>query len=313
MSRDLHLLIALGTIWAMGSLFYVWSPSQVREVRDERLGAVVDHMVRSEEPDIVFLGSSKTQTGIHAPLLSQRMEATVWNLGVNWFGQDLRLSQLKTLLKHHRPKLVVLEVSFLRRYHQHVNFKRMAPMEDVLGASFHPAWFADIIYAVPRSFTQDLRASFAPRPWGGLELHGYDPNPMAPEQVVQTRTYFEALKASRAPIRAEQIDLPSGRKGELVQLAMGPELLTIQEMAQRCREKGVGFCLLPLPKFLMSRMGEKQLEQWKAMAPVMLLPPDVLDDPSYWYDEAHLNDTGAKGLAQWLVPALRERLQNVSP
>ena len=315
MRRDIQLIVLLGLLWALGVAAFALVPRShpfTASVTDPRLAACWRRIQDPAPMGVVFLGSSRTMSGLDTPFLSERLGVEAVNLASNWYGPDLWLSLGRGVLESHRPALLVVEIDFLRHYHGHVNFKSAAPLRDVLAAP--PSWEtpANLLYSMPRALLQGLRWSLGRAPGRELEQHGFLALEQPPEKAHRDAERRRAELASLGPISGEALEPRGQLSKELANLALSPQLACYQELRRNCEEHGARLLLLPLPKFRVSRMTDERRRYWRETADLLELPPDLLDDPTWWFDPTHLNPRGARVLAEHLEPRLRVLLNEGS-
>lgn len=307
MPRDLQFALGLLLCGALAIAAFCTLPTGhalYTQIDDARLAGVMARIADPQPVDIAFFGSSMTMAGIDTPRLSKTLSAKVVNLAANWHGADLSWSLMEHLLARHKPDTIVVEASFLRRYHGHLNFKRVASMRQLLDAPFNLDYLANLAFGTSRHVLQLLwHWTKGPRPTPGDFAGGFTPLELPPDVQTSVSLALARELETLGPVAAETIEALGWRKN-LADFHLGHQTACFRRMSDLCRASGTRLLILPLPKFRVSDMSDTQLDEWRRFGEVIALPKGMLDQPEWWVDLAHLNVVGARNLTDVLAREL---------
>lgn len=253
--------------------------------------------------DVAFIGSSHTihafQEKKMAELLGSSYHLT--NLGYCRYGRNLQYSILKLLLQHKSPKLIVLEVSEDEEKNSHDIFPYIAETGDLL---FTPTlinrdYFSDLYYGASARLECFKATYIFDKKFQETDnrLYGYG-------DAERTATKEEMNDNEKAwKRRHERKTLKSV---EDVQLRY--PLAYLKKMVELIKGKNIPIVLVYLPEFGSKLRNPKHLEYYQNMAPVIIPPQSVFDDPANWMDASHLNDKGSEILSIWMASQLNDAL-----
>lgn len=279
-----------------------------------RIAEVYERIVQDPRPiDIAFVGTSHTMNGIddqsiQESLAKDGLPAKVANLGAMWMGRDLHLMLTKQLLANKRPKVIILEINEHEPPYGHPLMPYVASASDMFCCNF----WADFNF--PKMFLLFLKEQLygalssiwaAPASMPGPAKtweYGWDPidrawNPEAAHRHSLGERLEDAL--GRAP-RAAAYRLVS---------TFGNE--TVKQIVDVAQSSGVPVVFLYLPEYAFAADPvPDDLAFYNDLGPVVLLPRDIVSNPSSWGDFAHLSRTGSLRLVPYLSATIADYLRS---
>jgi len=310
MTRDFkYLLITLLPMLSIGFFIPKWSNDALAwKSNDSHLSTFskLNFSPEDHSPDVLFFGTSRTMNGIHTPELNRLSSRTHLNLGINWFGHGLRLSQLESYLGTFQPRAVVVEVPLLYRFkdHPHLNHTlQPSTLSSLMSASPLKAVKAALSQG-PRWVTQCLIKDSLPessriKNSGYLQIN-------TPAGLGNSATDWS--KAELNNLNRSPLPFPNKLKSYYYHYRYSHQWHHLKKMSQICQSKNVAFFLLAIPKCGFDTGDPSIRKQQESIAPVWSPPRETLQHPELWRDVGHLNEKGALKLASWLNRRLEESL-----
>lgn len=261
---------------------------------------------KGNEPNILFLGTSRTMNGVHTPKLNQELKKQndyAYNLAINWFGHGIQLSQLESWLKFRsKPKLLVVEVPMLFRWNLHPHFQAhhsAGALRALWGASPYRALKSSLVEG-PRQVAQPyLNFNSISRSRdlsdGYLEI----------EQSEQERSRSEKSAMQMLKKGPVELNPTTAFKDKLRVLRYQAQLNFLSKIHMLCQLHGIELRWLLMPKCGFQKVEPVLLQKYEEMAPVWVPPWELIQKPELWRDSGHLNQKGAGILADWLLVKLR--------
>jgi hypothetical protein len=250
--------------------------------------------------DIAFLGSSHTINAIDDHQIEKILEGKnvhVLNLGYCRLGRNMDYALLKELLLTKKPKLLIIEVTETENRYGHPIFPYIATQKDVL----LPALFfnRDIIkdaYTAMAFKTELIQEQlFANNP-----LPVIDHNPYGLAGHADTAANELLIKFFKE--RHE----PEKKQGSLEHdFYMAFPTYYLKKTAQLCKENNISLCFVYLPGYGTSLRAPSEMELYKRYGKVLLPPSVIFENTSNWFDENHLNKSGAAEVSRWLGEELK--------
>jgi len=263
-----------------------------------------DRITKNQVPiDVAFIGSSHT---IHA-FQEKKMEESLGqnyhlaNFGYCRYGRNLQYVILKLLLQHKSPKLIVLEVSEDEEKNSHDIFPYLAETSDLL---FTPTlinrdYFSDLYYGASARL-ECFKATYIfteKFPATDNGLYGYG-------QAQRTATKEEMNDNEKAWHR--RLERKTFKSMEDVQLRY--PLAYLRKMVELIKDKNISLVFVYLPESGSKLRSPKLAEYYQDIAPLLIPPQSVFDDPTNWMDASHLNDKGSEILSTWMASQLKDEL-----
>jgi hypothetical protein len=265
--------------------------------------------------DIAFIGPSRIEAGIDAPLMSQDLAAkglpaNVVNFALPEAGRNLNYAIAEQLFAQKHPKLVVIGVTEKPSRFGHSAFKYVADRGLIADPGYlgDLNYFADLIY-LPFRQMRLFAADVLP---GGTGLDKAFNPAKYPGPIVQTTgskmlpdgTRKEGdLPASAAELARGVHKLEHGMHPPILparfgDLEFGDERHYVREIVRLAHAHGAKVAFLFLPYYTgPSIIQEERL--YEAYGPVW--NAGYLSDHAEWYaDYGHLTRTGAREATRWV-------------
>jgi hypothetical protein len=265
---------------------------------------IYDRINHNPSPiDVAFIGSSHT---IHAiqdkkteELLGQNIH--IANLGYCRYGRNIEYLILKMLLKYKSPKLIVIEVHEDEEKNSHDIFPYLAETKDLLlpPTSINRDYLSDLIQGGSARLeyfktTYIFRKTY-PEPTD--ERYGY----AATDRQVSGAELEENKRVWKN--RLSQIN------PEIIENIQAKfPLAYLNEMVKILQKKSIPFMFIYLPESGSSLQKPKYASLYQDLAPLIIPPQSIFDEPSNWMDASHLNDKGSEILSTWLAEHLKSDL-----
>lgn len=253
--------------------------------------------------DVAFIGSSHTIHAIQDKKIEELLgqDIHIANLGYCRYGRNIEYLILKMLLKHKSPKLIVLEVHEDEEKNSHDIFPYLADKKDLL---FPPTpldrdYFSDLFYGGSARL-EYFKACYIFRksyPEPSPELYGYaaTDRQVSGAELEENKSVWKNRLSQINPEIIENIQ------------AKFP-LAYLNEMVEILQKKSIPFMIIYLPESGSSLQKPKYASLYQDLAPLIIPPQSIFDDPSNWMDASHLNDKGSEILSTWLAEHLKSEL-----
>ena len=264
-------------------------------------GLLYDRMVLNKKPvDITFFGTSRTIDGVsdslvEAHLIENGIDLSVMNMGYCRLGRNMPYVLLKELLKHKKPKYVVLEVTEKENWDGHMDFAYLAEGKDVLIPQllFNDNIVQDMFKALV------VRFEAVKQKWLGQyvssQIDSRDYGHRVDHQTIdagvaryQKENHVKNYKKASSFTRWFYYRVSFGYIDKFVELA---------------KENNVEVFFLYLAQYASIDKPE-EIEFYKERASVLIPPDSVYHKEQYWKDLDHMNHSGATALSKWLTDEL---------
>lgn len=269
--------------------------------------------------DVAFIGTSHTQSSIDAELVEAALRARgrdwhVVNFAVPWLGRDLHYLIVRELLETRKPAKLVVEVQESEPRAPHPAFLALAEPGDIIEApAIINVNYLDNFARLPlrqaalfvRSWLPSLFGldpDFNPAGYEGqywndtYRLHGF---PETRTAIYATDHFTASVSKLRAAFESKQA---LGRRLTVPflhhSLPYRYNMIYLERLLDLAREKGVEIIFYYMPFFTGPRAPADQT-MLSAYGPIVS-PREVLDDPSSWQNEDHLNVFGARRASRWM-------------
>ncbi|MDP2335287.1 MAG: hypothetical protein Q8N05_02335 [Bacteroidota bacterium] len=262
---------------------------------------IYDRITKNTVPiDIAFIGSSHTIHAYQEKKMEDRLgpDYHLANLGYCRYGRDLEYLTLKLLLRNKSPKMIVLEVHEDEEKNSHDIFPFLAETKDII---FTPTlinrdYLADLIHGASARleyfkttyvFTEKI-------PITDFSLYGYGES---------MRTVSEKELTDNEMAWGKRLGRKTFESVEEVQLKY--PMAYLKKMVELIKEKNRSIVFVYLPEFGSKLKVPKYAGYYQSIAPLLIPPESVLDNPVYWMDASHLNDKGSEILSEWMVKQIQ--------
>jgi len=242
--------------------------------------------------DVVFLGSSHTMCGINDSIVQQVLDdhglhLQVSNMGFCRLGRDMEYVIFKDLLRHKKPKMLVLEVRQEEPELSHPDFGYIADLRDVIGAPLiiNRSFFPDLLHAymVRLNYNRDLlsRKDYN-APYEAPHLAFLQKNIIADTSVLYAGARFrwQRYYSHTRPAWGDRImtRYPKSYVSMIMDLAKSNHIKVV---------------MLYIPNFGYPYHKPKELAYYQEIANVILMPNSFFDNEKYWMEDEHLNTSAA--------------------
>ncbi len=253
--------------------------------------------------DVAFIGSSHT---IHA-FQEKKMEEQLMgnyhlaNLGYCRFGRNMEYLLLKSLLKHKSPRLIVIEVHEDEEKNSHDIFPYLAETQDLFltPTPINRDYLADLFHGTSARL-ECLKATYIFRkqtPTPSNEPYGYGASTrtVTDDELKENKTAWQKRfnRARFKPIEEIQLKYP---------------LAYLNKMVNLIRKKNIPFLFVYLPEYGSMLRTPQYTPLYQDIAPLLIPPMSIFEDPINWMDAGHLNDRGAELLSIWMAEKIKEEL-----
>ena len=287
---------------------------------------------RSEDIDILFLGSSVLFAGVNTPQVQQALSrdlgrvAQVVTFGHYFNSIDVLYMQLRDALERRRVRMVVLSIPRMPytdgpstmgcRFIRH---SEVGELVQRLPLNYRAALYACGILRAPRDLLSIIRGTGSPIYPSSFAANlgmdkaeigsGRDPRTFAKFIPIPPSFPTERMILSRRnpeQFRSVHDEVPFYQK------------LFLEQIVDLCRRKQVALVMLNIPQHA-ERHSDQVLERmdWKASfgddVPVIGIPPTLLfsglsemDQERLRFDDAHFNANGSEFFTRAVLPAILE-------
>ncbi len=261
---------------------------------------IYDRIFRQKKAtDLIFLGSSKTINGIDDKLIEAKLfkhQLTVANLGYCRLGRNFSYALLKEVLDKKQVTHVVLEVREKEDRYSHPIFPYIARTEDVLFPNpfFNRDILADIWthFAYKIALSQDILYTYSPTIPVQSEVFGYS--------SLKDTADLELLRTHQTKQLQQQAN-PNNLERSFY---LCYPRIYLQKIHQLCEQRGITLTFLYLPSYGSRFDQPSEMATYQQYGAVLIPPDTILQEPAYWYDVEHFNQTGAAALSLWLAKEL---------
>lgn len=247
--------------------------------------------------DIVFLGSSHSFNAIDDGFITGKIgNKQALNLGYCRLGTNLYLPIIRKLLAEKNPQKVVFEVREFEPSYSHPMFPYFAQQKDVITAwpILHPDYFSDLYihFTYKTELIQQQIFRSAPATKISTYPYGHVPSAGVADSVDLHRKVNEKNMAMKTPERFKSLKL------------LFPAHY-LREVTALCKAAGAEVYFLYLPGYASPMAEPGESEFYRQMGQLLIPPADIFQEPTYWFDEEHLNEKGSRILSEWLAEELK--------
>lgn len=243
--------------------------------------------------DVVFLGSSHTMCGVNDSIVQkilwdQGKQISVSNMGFCRLGRDVEYAIFHDILIRKSPKLLVLEVRQDEPEYSHPDFGYMANLGDVLAPPL----------IVNRSYFTDLSNAFTVR-------LNYMRDILSQKDYNNTTYQLPHLIFPDKDIIADTADLHREARSRWDRYYNKPRskwldrIMTcypksyVEMIMNLAKEHHVKVVMLYIPNFGYPYHYPKEINYYRQMADVIIMPHDFFDQEKNWMEAEHLNSSAA--------------------
>lgn len=268
-----------------------------------------DRLYQNSKPvDIAILGSSRTINGVNDKLMEQKLEKydkAVVNFGYCRLGRNLSYTLLKEIVKTKKPEYLVIEISRGEDRYSHPVFPNIAVTFDVLFANpfFNRDFLSDIHTHISYKIELWQEFLFRNKPEAPVRTSDFGFASSADTIAIEK---LEAVKTERSKPK------PELNKLEQIFFMSFPKIY-LKKIHRLCRKNNIDILFLYIPQYGTSQFIPNEYNTYIRYGKVIFPPASIFDNPCYWHDDEHLNQTGANELSLYLVNKLKNKyLSNTS-
>jgi hypothetical protein len=243
--------------------------------------------------DVAFLGSSHTINGINDKLISDNINCgQAVNLGYCRLGRNLSYVLLKEIVSQKKIKHLILEVREDEDRYSHPIFPFIAGSRDVLFPIlfFNRDIFADIWthLAYKIEILQDIIYQHEKSVPIRTNDHGF-----ASSKDTASINLLDAVKLQRSIPKKPLTKL---ERNFHENFARG----YLKKISKFCGENNVRITFLYLPSYGMVLDKPLEYRTYIKYGEVLIPPKHIMEKQANWFDDDHLNQTGANELSLWI-------------
>ena len=262
---------------------------------------IYDRIYNNKTPiDIAFIGSSHTINGINDKLISKSTnnEEAV-NFGYCRLGRNLGYVFLKEIISKKQLKHLILEVREDEDRYSHPIFPFVANSNDVLLPI--PFFNRDILSDIWTHLTYKTEILqdyiYSQKKETSIKTSNYG---FASSADTVSSSYLDIIKQKRS------IEKPSLTKFERRFYMCFPRKY-LSKINKLCNKNNIKITFLYLPSYGSPIEKPKEFNTYIKYGKVLIVPKHILQNKNNWYDENHLNQTGAKELSIWISSYLNSK------
>jgi hypothetical protein len=79
----------------------------------------------------------------------------------------------------------------------------------------------------------------------------------------------------------------------------------LSKIHKLCKENNIQITFLYIPAYASPLARPKEFETYSKYGNILIVPRYILENKNNWYDEGHLNQSGAKALSLWLIDQIK--------
>ena len=239
--------------------------------------------------DIAFLGSSHTLNGINDKLISERLKTKeAVNFGYCRFGRNLSYVLLKEIYEHKKINQLILEVTENEEQYSHPVFPFIASSKDILFPN--PFFNRDLIADIWSHFAFKVEM---------LQETCYNKIPNTPFSTSDFGILIATDTASVTLLNATKSF--ENNKSKLEQdFRANFARVYLKKISDFCKENNIQLTFLYIPSYANRLAKPIEYQTYSKYGKVLIPPRRILNKQANWYDENHLNQSGADELSVWI-------------
>lgn len=261
---------------------------------------VYDRNVLNQYPaDIIFFGSSHTLNGIDDKLIDEQLNSqnvSVVNMGQCSLGVDLYYAYLKEAIKYKKPKHIIMEVRNTENRYSHPVFPYIASNKDVL--------------IEPVLFNRDYISNNYRHIYYKMEIirdiiFGDSLNNEVNAESFGCRAIDDTmdLTALQQAKNNYKEDEPMSKFATWFYMSWPRSYY--EKIAALCKSNQIEITFLYIPAYIEPYRIPDEYNFYGHYGKVLMPPDSIFRNTAYWFDESHLNQTGAKALSSWVAEKIK--------
>ena len=249
--------------------------------------------------DIAFIGSSHTINGINDKLISERLKTKeAVNFGYCRFGRNLSYVLLKEIYERKKIKQLILEVTENEDQYSHPIFPFIASSKDVIFPN--PFFNRDLIADIWSHFVFKVEM---------LQETCYNKTPNTPFSTSDFGMLNATDTASVTILNATKSLVNNKSKFEQ-DFRANYARVYLKKISDFCKENKIKLTFLYLPSYAERLAKPVEYQTYRKYGKVLIPPNRILNKQANWFDENHLNLTGANELSIWVSDQIDKKVSN---
>ena len=256
----------------------------------------------SKAIDIAFLGSSRTINGVNDKLISGKINiGEAVNLAYCRLGRNITYVLLKEIPQDKKLKYLFIEVRENESRYSHPIFPYIAQSSDVIlpNPFFNRDIFKDMWthFAYKIEITQDIiyqNESAVPIKTDGFGFSSF--------KDTVSSDKLEKIKIKRSIPKTELSKVEQKFHGNYARIYL-------KKISEICIERNIDIFFLYLPSYGTNFDKPNEYDTYKKYGEVLIPPSHILENQTNWYDENHLNQTGANEISLWIAKQINKNCQ----
>ena len=266
---------------------------------------IYDRIFNNSKPvDIAILGSSHTINGMDDKLIENEMQETdfkVVNFGYCRLGRNFSFALLKEIIEEKRPKYLILEVLEDEDWFSHPIYPYIARSEDVVLVNplINRNYLKDLYThcAYKTELTQEFL--YQKTETDTIRQHEFG---FSSSADTISSDILDEIKIQRSIKRPEQSGIERS-------YFMSMPRKYLKKIHKLCEKNNMKILFLYLPSYGVRYKKPKEYTAYQKYGEVIIPPEYIMDNKNNWYDENHLNVSGANKLSFWLANELNHILK----
>jgi hypothetical protein len=263
---------------------------------------IYDRIVKNPTPvNIAFIGSSHTIHAFQDKKIEEILgsDYRIANLGYCRYGRNLEYLLLRMLLENKTPGFVVLEVHEDEEKNSHDIFPYLANSRDLIltPTSINRDYFTDLFHGASARL-EYFKSRYIFRknyPETDFKLYGYG----EADRIVPGIELKENREAWTKRLDRKQIQ-------SIEDIQLKYPFAYLNKMVEMLKEKNISFLFIYLPESGSKLKSPKYARHYQNLAPLLIPPDSIFEDPTNWMDASHLNDKGSELLSVWMAEQIKE-------
>jgi hypothetical protein len=265
---------------------------------------IYDRIIKNQTPiDVAFIGSSHTIHAWQDKKIEEILdgEIRVANLGYCRYGRDLEYLHLRMLLEYKSPRLIVIEVHEDEEKNAHEIFPYLANTHDLIFTRtlINREYFTGLFHGVSARLeyfkSKTIFRTNYPDP--SPELYGYgESNRVASEIELKENREAWTKRLDRKQIQS------------IEDIGLKYPFAYLNKMTDMLKEKNIPFLFVYLPESGSKLKSPKYALHYQNLAPLLIPPDSIFEDPNNWMDASHLNNKGSGLISNWMARQIQMEL-----
>lgn len=242
--------------------------------------------------DIVFSGASQTGCAIMDNYLDERFsnlfnkQINVVNVSYCRRGRDIQYVMLKDLFEQKKPKLLIIEVAEDEPKKSHPVFPYFAETKDLFGSAvfLNQRYFPGIFKGLTVRF-EYIKYKLFKNTFKNFNYSDFSYIPtkqlVSKDIILKNKQAWEERLSKQKPALVRKIELNYSKR-------------YLRKIAELAKNKNCKLLFLYLPESGSKLQTPLLKEYYTEIAPLIIIPSSITDNPKNWMDATHFNDFGAK-------------------